>query len=232
MALLRGLRLAAAPRLGRRAPEAVHQALAARSTTRSTRSREIQRPRADGVTERPRWPMIVLRTPKGWTGPKEVDGLPVEGTWRSHQVPIADVREPRAPAPARGVAAELPARGALRRARPARPRARGARAERRAPHERQPARERRRCSCATSRCPTSATTRSRSPAPGADSSRGDPRARRLPPRRDRRQPARTSASSAPTRPPRTGSATSSRSPTAPGTPRRCRPTTTSRPTAA
>ena len=39
------------------------------------------------------WPMIVLRTPKGWTGPKEVDGLPVEGTWRSHQVPIADVRE-------------------------------------------------------------------------------------------------------------------------------------------
>jgi xylulose-5-phosphate/fructose-6-phosphate phosphoketolase len=38
------------------------------------------------------WPMIVLRTPKGWTGPKEVDGLPVEGTWRSHQVPLADVR--------------------------------------------------------------------------------------------------------------------------------------------
>jgi xylulose-5-phosphate/fructose-6-phosphate phosphoketolase len=38
------------------------------------------------------WPMIVMRTPKGWTGPKEVDGLPVEGTWRSHQVPIADVR--------------------------------------------------------------------------------------------------------------------------------------------
>ena len=37
--------------------------------------------------------MIVLRTPKGWTGPKEVDGLPVEGTWRSHQVPLADVRE-------------------------------------------------------------------------------------------------------------------------------------------
>ena len=38
------------------------------------------------------WPMIVMRTPKGWTGPKEVDGLPVEGTWRSHQVPLADVR--------------------------------------------------------------------------------------------------------------------------------------------
>ena len=60
--------------------------------------------------------MIVLRTPKGWTGPKEVDGLPVEGTWRAHQVPLADVaREPRAPRAARGVDAELPAGGALRR---------------------------------------------------------------------------------------------------------------------
>ena len=48
--------------------------------------------REDGVTERPRWPMIVLRTPKGWTGPKEVDGKPVEGTWRSHQVPFGEVR--------------------------------------------------------------------------------------------------------------------------------------------
>ncbi|MFI6638836.1 phosphoketolase [Streptomyces sp. NPDC050504] len=42
---------------------------------------------------RPRWPMIVLRTPKGWTGPREVDGVPVEGTWRSHQVPLPGVRE-------------------------------------------------------------------------------------------------------------------------------------------
>ncbi|MGZ4340271.1 MAG: phosphoketolase family protein, partial [Gaiellaceae bacterium] len=48
--------------------------------------------RVDGATERPRWPMIVLRTPKGWTGPKEVDGLRMEGTWRSHQVPLADIR--------------------------------------------------------------------------------------------------------------------------------------------
>src|SRR5215468_8721528 len=46
----------------------------------------------DGATERPRWPMIVLRTPKGWTGPKVVDGLPTEGTWRSHQVPMAEIR--------------------------------------------------------------------------------------------------------------------------------------------
>jgi len=51
-----------------------------------------RRARQDGVTERPRWPMIVLRTPKGWTGPKEVDGKPVEGTWRAHQVPLSEVR--------------------------------------------------------------------------------------------------------------------------------------------
>jgi xylulose-5-phosphate/fructose-6-phosphate phosphoketolase len=52
--------------------------------------------RGDGdsgrASARPEWPVIVLRTPKGWTGPVEVDGLPVEGTWRSHQVPLAEVR--------------------------------------------------------------------------------------------------------------------------------------------
>ncbi|HEY8030343.1 MAG TPA: phosphoketolase family protein [Gaiellaceae bacterium] len=47
-----------------------------------------------GASSRPRWPMIVLRTPKGWTGPKELDGVAVEGTWRSHQVPIPDVDTP------------------------------------------------------------------------------------------------------------------------------------------
>ena len=52
-----------------------------------------QRARADGDASRPNWPMIVLRTPKGWTGPKEVDGQPSEGTWRSHQVPMADIVE-------------------------------------------------------------------------------------------------------------------------------------------
>jgi xylulose-5-phosphate/fructose-6-phosphate phosphoketolase len=51
-----------------------------------------RRAREDGSTERPRWPMIVLVTPKGWTGPKDVDGVPVEGTWRSHQVPFANAR--------------------------------------------------------------------------------------------------------------------------------------------
>ncbi len=48
--------------------------------------------REQGATDRPRWPMIVLRSPKGWTGPAVVDGLPVEGTWRAHQVPLGEVR--------------------------------------------------------------------------------------------------------------------------------------------
>ena len=46
--------------------------------------------RTRGFSERPRWPMLVLRTPKGWTGPKEVDGKPVEGTFRAHQVPLTE----------------------------------------------------------------------------------------------------------------------------------------------
>jgi xylulose-5-phosphate/fructose-6-phosphate phosphoketolase len=70
-------------------PDAVHQALAAALDDALD---ELAALRAAGSLARPRWPMIVLRTPKGWTGPKEVDGLPVEGTWRAHQVPLADVR--------------------------------------------------------------------------------------------------------------------------------------------
>ena len=109
-----------------------------RSSTRSPRSRPDAR--EDGRCERPRWPMIVLRTPKGWTGPKEVDGQPVEGTFRSHQVPLARLRAERpSTCAARGVAAQLPARGALRRRRPACvPELRALAPQRRAPHERQP----------------------------------------------------------------------------------------------
>lgn len=56
--------------------------------------RKIQsKARKSGFKQRPKWPMIVLRTPKGWTGPKIVDGLPVEGSFRSHQVPLSNVRE-------------------------------------------------------------------------------------------------------------------------------------------
>ena len=50
--------------------------------------------RAHGFSGRPQWPMIILRTPKGWTGPKSVDGVPVEGTFRSHQVPVTDLEKP------------------------------------------------------------------------------------------------------------------------------------------
>src|SRR6187551_1657582 len=75
-------------------PAAVHQRFAATLAEALDEIARIQdEARADGAEpSRPRWPMVILRTPKGWTGPKEVDGLPVEGTWRSHQVPLADVR--------------------------------------------------------------------------------------------------------------------------------------------
>ena len=79
-------------------PALVHQALAATLDAVLAQIRQIQsearRPNAAQLPERPRWPMIVLCTPKGWTGPKFVDGKPVEGTWRSHQVPIADFKTP------------------------------------------------------------------------------------------------------------------------------------------
>ncbi|MFH9006299.1 phosphoketolase [Streptomyces afghaniensis] len=75
-------------------PAAVHRAMARAMDTALDTIAEAQRAaRDEGVTERPRWPVIVLRTPKGWTGPAEVDGEPVEGTWRSHQVPLAGVRD-------------------------------------------------------------------------------------------------------------------------------------------
>src|SRR5207249_8027805 len=67
-------------------PAAVHESFAAVLDTALDEIEAIQRrAREDGDLRRPRWPLIVLRTPKGWTGPKEVDGLPVEGTWRAHQ---------------------------------------------------------------------------------------------------------------------------------------------------
>ncbi|MEU6639241.1 phosphoketolase family protein [Streptomyces rochei] len=74
-------------------PAAVHRAMAHAMDTALDRIAALQRAaREDGATDRPRWPMIVLRTPKGWTGPAEVDGLPVENTWRAHQVPLSAVR--------------------------------------------------------------------------------------------------------------------------------------------
>ncbi len=75
-------------------PATMHRQMAATLDAATDRIRAIQQA-ARGASpshERPRWPMIVLRSPKGWTGPKEVDGLRVEGFWRAHQVPIAEVR--------------------------------------------------------------------------------------------------------------------------------------------
>ncbi len=79
-------------------PQAVHQALAGTLDAILAEIRSIQAAARSGgpaaEAQRPSWPMIVLRTPKGWTGPKFVDGNPVEGTWRAHQVPIADFKKP------------------------------------------------------------------------------------------------------------------------------------------
>ncbi len=73
-------------------PEQMHQLMAAALERVLDQIADIQSgARHKGVAERPRWPMMVLRTPKGWTGPKEVDGQPVEGSFRSHQVPVADL---------------------------------------------------------------------------------------------------------------------------------------------
>ncbi|MEJ7839153.1 MAG: phosphoketolase family protein [Thermomicrobiales bacterium] len=75
-------------------PEIVHQAFAATLDTCYAKIRAIQDDaRTNGVHDRPHWPAIVLRTPKGWTGPTVIDGLPAEGTFRSHQVPLSTVRE-------------------------------------------------------------------------------------------------------------------------------------------
>jgi len=73
-------------------PVKMHQGMAAAMEEMYQEIRNIQqRARAERHVQRPSWPVLILRTPKGWTGPKEVDGKPVEGTWRSHQVPVSDV---------------------------------------------------------------------------------------------------------------------------------------------
>jgi xylulose-5-phosphate/fructose-6-phosphate phosphoketolase len=73
-------------------PTLMHQQMAATLEHCVSEIRRAQaEARATGKAERPRWPMIILRSPKGWTGPKELDGHKVEGFWRAHQVPILDV---------------------------------------------------------------------------------------------------------------------------------------------
>jgi xylulose-5-phosphate/fructose-6-phosphate phosphoketolase len=73
-------------------PETVHQLMAATLDTAIREIQEIQEDaRKNGFKERPQWPMIILRTPKGWTGPKQVDGKKTEDYWRSHQVPFSEM---------------------------------------------------------------------------------------------------------------------------------------------
>jgi xylulose-5-phosphate/fructose-6-phosphate phosphoketolase len=74
-------------------PGPMHQAMATALDYALDRIAEIREAAPHRDVGRPAWPMIVLRSPKGWTGPKTVDGKPVEGTWRSHQVPVAALRE-------------------------------------------------------------------------------------------------------------------------------------------
>ena len=196
-------------------PERVLQAFAATLDRCYERIRAIQQAaRQHGFSERPRWPAIVLRTPKG--GPAQGSRrAPVEGTFRSHQVPMADTaQEPRAAAHARDLAALLPAGGAVRPGRQAHPRARRAVAAGRPPHERQPARERRQGAEGTGhpRLPRLRASKWtwRSRPPRAESTRQLGKLLRdvyTSQRRGRR----TSACSAPTRRTPTGSATSSRS---------------------
>ncbi len=76
-------------------PAQMHRLMAAALDTAVAEIARIQRDaRANGFTQRPRWPMIVLRSPKGWTGPEEVDGTQTEGSFRSHQVPMGDMSRP------------------------------------------------------------------------------------------------------------------------------------------
>ena len=188
----------------------------------------------EGAGERPRWPMIVLRTPKGWTGPKEVDGRARRGhVPRPPGAAVGPAPTTRSTSPRsrRGCAPTGPRSSSTTPGGSAR--APGARARGRAAHGRQPARQRRRCCCATCGCPTSATTRVALDAPGARPAR--PRACSAAGCATSCAPTPTSAtsgSSGPTRPPRTGSAPSSRPPTARGWRSAAAATTTSPRTAA
>ena len=206
-----------------------------RSTARtsgSARSRTAARARG-GAGARPRWPAIVLRTPKGWTGPRVVDGMPVEGTFRAHQVPLANVRQqPRALADARTLDAQLPAGRAVRSTTAA-----SCRSSPRWPRAATAAWARTRTPTAAgspsiSSCPTFASTASRCRSPRRERHESTRRLGQW--MRDifKNNEERASVCSAPTRPTPIASATSSPSRTAARPARSCPATITWRPTAA
>ena len=91
-------------------PKTMHELMAATLEKVVDDIRSIQNDaRTNGFTQRPTWPMIVMRTPKGWTCPKEIDGKREEGYWRAHQVPMSDMEQPRARPHPRRLDEELPA---------------------------------------------------------------------------------------------------------------------------
>ena len=165
--LLRRLRLPAGTSLQVTIPRRCISRWPRRSMSCSAKSgRSRQDARSNGFAERPAWPMIVLRSPKGWTGPKEVDGKQIEGTFRAHQVPLAEVRTNpehlhmleewmKSYRPD-----ELFDENGRLRARIRRTRAQG-----RSAHGCQSARQRRSAADAISTCPIFATTRSRCRSP-------------------------------------------------------------------
>ncbi len=168
-------------------PQAMHRKMAATLDRVMDEIGAIQeRARSgNGTGERARWPMIVLRSPKGWTGPKEVDGLKTEGSWRSHQVPFT-MEKPEHLGLLETMAAQLPAGGAVHAGRRAPPGPRGARARGQPAHERQSARQWRHADAAAAhaRFPR---LRGEGGVARARDGRGDARARQVPARRHARE---------------------------------------------
>ena len=183
--------------------------------------------RKNGFTKRPLWPMIVFRSPKGWTGPKEVDGQKTRGLLAL--APGADVRhvQARARPDPRNLDEELQAGRAVRQDGPPHPGAGRAATPGREAHERQPAHQRRPAAQGSEDARLPGLRRGRAQ-PGRQGRGVHAGHGQVPPRRheERTWTARTSAWSARTSPTPTAGRTCSKSPTAPGSPRRCPTTTT------
>ena len=188
--------------------------------------------RSNGFTKRPLWPMIVFRSPKGWTGPKEVDGQKTEGYWRSHQVPMADMAKPGHVQILETWMKSYKPEELFDETGRLDPGAGRVAAQGRETHERQPAHQRR----PAAQGPEDARLpglRRRRAQPRRHGRGGDAGHGQVPARRHEDEPGQpaTSACSARTSPTPTAGRTCSKSPTAPGWPRRCPTTTTSTRTA-
>ena len=125
-------------------PATMHELMAKTLEKVVKEIRHIQQTaRKDGFSQRPKWPMIVMRTPKGWTCPKEIDGKREEGYWRSHQVPMGDMEKPEHVRILQEWMEKYRPRELFDESGKLMPRDRGAGASGNPPHERQPARQRR-----------------------------------------------------------------------------------------